>query len=500
MFCTKCGKELQDGAKFCIGCGAKVGKAPAEARPAKEKKTFDPMKVVASATENVAALKTNKKLLIMVGGGLAAILIIIMIIVIIAVNTKKPAASPVTGKTPPKDVEFYFERPLLIGQIVEFGEYEQDGNTANGKEPIKWQVLEVSNDRYLLLAHNVLDIQPFDDGSSSSGAGGLSHGSEFLYEDSSLRGWLNNSFDAEAFGEKERKYIIPVSFRNDVITVSKDNQYARDLSFILSARETALSEAYLGSMKWYYCAPPTQYALSKGAETVSVLEYVGSIPEKYENKVARAMLTFHNSQTDYFDIGYTAAWYVRDIDKESKTLSAHYTGFDDEFYHSVPVSTKLGVRPAIYISADACYKAPVEVDEKLGSAFDKMSEYKGTYTAKKPDAGNYIDLIIGPGYFDIDSQWDFVRSENEALQFLFDYMKDRQLLMGRYNMSDYEYSILDGNDCFTDYNKGMRLIYDSKEDKWSWYLNFPKGTNGLMDANADQWQFYVDFLPKSAQG
>lgn len=28
MFCTKCGKQLDDGAKFCTGCGAQLGGSP----------------------------------------------------------------------------------------------------------------------------------------------------------------------------------------------------------------------------------------------------------------------------------------------------------------------------------------------------------------------------------------------------------------------------------------------------------------------------------------
>ena len=32
MFCEKCGKELQEGAKFCEGCGAPTQNAPAEVK------------------------------------------------------------------------------------------------------------------------------------------------------------------------------------------------------------------------------------------------------------------------------------------------------------------------------------------------------------------------------------------------------------------------------------------------------------------------------------
>ena len=41
-----------------------------------------------------------------------------------------------------------------VGDIIKFGHYEQDGNTANGKEEIEWQVLKVESDRYLVISNS----------------------------------------------------------------------------------------------------------------------------------------------------------------------------------------------------------------------------------------------------------------------------------------------------------------------------------------------------------
>ena len=70
---------------------------------------------------------------------------IIIIIVVIAVNAKGHASVETGGKAPQKG-EFYFDHLPAVGQIVEFGEYEQDGITANDKEPIKWHVVAADKD------------------------------------------------------------------------------------------------------------------------------------------------------------------------------------------------------------------------------------------------------------------------------------------------------------------------------------------------------------------
>lgn len=492
MFCGKCGNKLEDGDLFCGKCGAKTANAPEDS---KKKADFDPSKAIASAIEGVETLKSDKKLLAMAGIVLAVILAVIMIIVLIAVNAKK-ATSGDMPKAPKG--EFYFDRPLMFNQIVEFGSYEQDGNTFNGKEPIKWQVISVENDRYLLIAHNVLDAQPWEDGSGGgSMGGGLEHGSQFLYEDSSLRRWMNEYFDEEAFGEKEKKYIIPVSFRNDIITVSEGNEYARDYAFILSGNE--LVQNIPEYMAWRYCAPPTEYAISKGVYTVSIQDYLDnkgySSPTDYRSKVDKALAMFRIGQPDFFDIGYVSSWYVRDTNKSSNSLQAYYTGIDNDFY-PINASEADGVRPAIYITADACYKPEVEINEKLGSAVEKMSEYKGHYST--PDTGvvNSFELTISQGYFTIESPFASVQSSNEAFDLIYKWMIDNEILLGRYNMADYEYSVDNGNDCFTDYSNGMRFVYDKKEGKWLWYLNFPKGAAGILDDDADQWQFFHELVSK----
>lgn len=46
MFCSKCGKELQDGVQFCPFCGNKTGSSASPSVPKETKVVLDPAEVV----------------------------------------------------------------------------------------------------------------------------------------------------------------------------------------------------------------------------------------------------------------------------------------------------------------------------------------------------------------------------------------------------------------------------------------------------------------------
>ena len=85
---------------------------------------------------------------------------------------------------------------LKVGDIVEFGKYEQDADRTNGKEPLEWIVLSVEDDRALLFSRYVIDGQIYNKGADI-----------FCWEDSKLREWLNGSFYRIAFDQVEQNTI-----------------------------------------------------------------------------------------------------------------------------------------------------------------------------------------------------------------------------------------------------------------------------------------------------
>ncbi|MBR0092390.1 MAG: hypothetical protein IJP92_11890 [Lachnospiraceae bacterium] len=114
------------------------------------------------------------------------------------------------------------------GDIIIFGSYEQDGNAANGKEPVEWYVLDVEEDSVLVVSRYVLDGVLYHDGYK-----------HVTWENCTLRAWLNNDFYKEAFSAAEQEEIM------ESHVINRDNEFhgspggndTRDKVFCLSVDE-----------------------------------------------------------------------------------------------------------------------------------------------------------------------------------------------------------------------------------------------------------------------
>jgi hypothetical protein len=84
-----------------------------------------------------------------------------------------------------------------VGDIVQFGCYEQDRDESTKDEPIYWDVLDKKDDSILVISHFLLDRQQFSDDKKN-----------VVWEDSQIRVWLNETFYNEAFSESEKNMII----------------------------------------------------------------------------------------------------------------------------------------------------------------------------------------------------------------------------------------------------------------------------------------------------
>lgn len=139
-------------------------------------------------------------------------------------------------------------------ETVLFGSYEQDGDAANGKEPIEWLVLARDGDKALLLSKYALDHQsfmPFYEPVTEP----------FTWESCSLRQWLNSTFLNAAFSAEEQRRLLTTT----VITApggrkGSENPFTtEDRVFLLSDTEVY---AYFSS-EAATVADYTAYALSE---------------------------------------------------------------------------------------------------------------------------------------------------------------------------------------------------------------------------------------------
>lgn len=87
-----------------------------------------------------------------------------------------------------------------FGSTITFGSYEQDGNEANGPEPIEWYLLQGHQDEAILLAKRVLLAEPFQ-------IEEYANNTNNEYKTSYVGQWLNGHFYDTAFDSIDKKYV-----------------------------------------------------------------------------------------------------------------------------------------------------------------------------------------------------------------------------------------------------------------------------------------------------
>lgn len=93
-----------------------------------------------------------------------------------------------------REEEFSVSEDLLG---VTLGKYEQDGNEDNGKESLEWIVLDTKDNLALVVSKYIVDCQPYNEGYK-----------ECVWENSSIRKWLNSDFFNTAFSQSEQERIV----------------------------------------------------------------------------------------------------------------------------------------------------------------------------------------------------------------------------------------------------------------------------------------------------
>lgn len=161
---------------------------------------------------------------------------------------KTVAPTPTPTETPKRPSGIPMD--VAVGSSVTFGAYEQDANQSNGKEPIKWTVLDKQGDRALLIAKYVLDsaaYHPIDE--------------SVTWETCGLRNWLNSTFYNNAFSNLEQQSIVMTTVENIGNTTYKTDggNDTQDKVFLLSTEEASL---YFNN-KEARRAIPTNYAIQE---------------------------------------------------------------------------------------------------------------------------------------------------------------------------------------------------------------------------------------------
>lgn len=139
--------------------------------------------------------------------------------------TPKPTPEPTPTAAPTPEPT---SAPVEVGEVINFGKYEQDYDTANGPEEIEWLVLAIEGDKALVISRYALDYQRYNESYTS-----------VTWETCTLRTWLNDTFLNTAFTAEEQRRIpiVTVSADENPRFTSDPGNSTKDRVFLLSITE-----------------------------------------------------------------------------------------------------------------------------------------------------------------------------------------------------------------------------------------------------------------------
>jgi hypothetical protein len=209
----------------------------------------------------------------------------------------------------------------VLGELVEFGSYEQDNKTETANEPIVWRVIdrkvEGDSKKLLLISEKVLDSYVFDAELKGD-----------KWADCDLRAFLNGDFMDAAFSADEQAKLISTvnSTADNAKYVVDSGADTTDKVFVLSREE---AEKLLVKYGWQK-AQATLYSQNR--------EEVGG---DYDNGV--------KVDPDYG----TAAWWLRNAgENDINAMYMYYYGAVCE-EGTLVRNTFVGVRPCVWVDVSA---------------------------------------------------------------------------------------------------------------------------------------------------
>ena len=297
-----------------------------------------------------------------------------------------------------------FEKP---GNIVTFGEYEQDNDLANGSEPIEWIVLDydAANHRSMLISKYGLDNIIYDEWSTKR---------DVLWEDCMARKWLNEYFLYSAFNEEERKAIPITEVDNSESLKAKLNNKTTEVNntqdqvFLLSVSEAMLYFSTGGfgqknyeELKSYARArvAPTPYAIAQGAFASDKFQTLEGLPAGI----------------------WLLRTYIYDCQGASVNEGGVYADSNGE----------LVARPVIWLDLDAV-KDVLEVNSRKETEDETSEEAKAAQYAR---AGN----IVTYGCYEQDNNLENGPEPIEWIVLTVDETNNRAMLISRYGLDNIIY-------------------------------------------------------------
>ena len=272
MYCRKCGKELTGKEKFCPQCGnsiqeklqrnagkERIKKCTAKVAAQQKQKSIKKLGVILTISAVIAAGSIGTMYFCLKNSGKNNKDLDSMQDAISKGNNmedfddKEKEALDTKAANSEKSNANLFEISLTnvsIGNSISLGNYQQ--SVQGEKEEIRWKVIDIKDDKALLLSEKILFGQPYNETNA-----------DVTWEQCTLRKYLNNEFIKEAFNETEsaliqESQIVNMDNNSDETDGGNDTL---DKVFCLSSYEV---NTYFAGDSERICEC-TQYALSQVA-------------------------------------------------------------------------------------------------------------------------------------------------------------------------------------------------------------------------------------------
>ncbi len=283
------------------------------------------------------------------------------------------------------------------GNVITFGRYEQDNDASNGKENIEWIVLDVQEDRALLLSRYALDCKRYN-----------STRKDVSWETCTLRSWMNDSFLKEAFTPEEQELIPGLSVSADVNPKygTDPGESTADQVFLLSITEV---DRYLDSEEKTKCAP-TEFAVSQGTE----LSYTYKVNGKA-----------------------TCWWWLRSPGNISRSAAGVSSGGAVDYIGNNVNIDHVAVRPALWVNLNN------KLDQAISSAH--ISEDSKVVNTEEKGSFDTVGSIVNFGAYEQDND---TSDGKEAIEWIVLDVKDNKALLLSHHALDFQPFVTKG-DIFT---------------------------------------------------
>ena len=202
-------------------------------------------------------------------------------------------------------------QPLITGNTITFGSYDQDGNPMNGYEELTWRIQSKSDGRALLICDTCIEALPYNEQIGDN-----------LWGNSSIRKWLNEEFYESAFSSEEKSVIA----ESEIMTGRLSDQDGHTYGELYGENETTMDRVFIPD-----------------------LSDIG-LEDKPINVSAAALNSFTANNVHYGQDEFQTMFWIRNPYGEYYNYACGYDSEKKEGHDYVFSSDTFAlVRPAIYV-------------------------------------------------------------------------------------------------------------------------------------------------------